>query len=117
MTTHNDWRRMGVTLEWEGEAFVQLDAAFGIVNALQEMLFCAQKGALSILPALPARLESGDVRGLVFPEGRVDIAWDRDGRVTLTVHATRALDTSILLRGCEVCRLTLDAGQSRTLSL
>ncbi len=117
MTTHNDWRRMGVTLEWEGEAFVQLDAAFGIVNALQEMLFCAQKGALSILPALPARLESGDVRGLVFPEGRVDIAWDKDGQVTLTVHATRALDTSILLRGCEVCRLTLKAGQSRTLSL
>ena len=25
--------------------------------------------------------------------------------------------TSILLRGCEVCRLTLKAGQSRTLSL
>lgn len=117
LTTHNDWRRMGITLEWEGEAFVQLDANFGIVNALQEMLFCAQKGALSILPALPARLESGNVRGLVFPEGKVDIAWDRDGRVTLTVHATRALDTSILLRGCEVCRLTLKAGQSRTLSL
>lgn len=117
LTTHNDWRRMGVTLEWQGEAFVQLDAAFGIVNALQEMLFCAQKGALSILPSLPARLKEGSAYGLVFPEGSVDIAWSQNGAVTLTVHATRALDTAILLGGSEKCRLTLDAGESRTISL
>ena len=117
MTTHNDWRRMGVTLEWKGEAFVQLDANFGIVNALQEMLFCAQKDALSILPALPARLGSGSVRGLVFPEGTADIVWRGDGSVTLTVTARRDLCTSILLRGREVGRLTLAADEYKTLEL
>ena len=117
MTTHNDWRRMGITLEWNGEAFVQLDAAFGIVNALQEMLFCAQKDALSILPALPARLSHGSVRNLTFPEGTVDIAWEECGTVTLCVRANRPVDTSILLGGSEKCRLTLTAGQSKTLQL
>jgi len=117
MTTHNDWRGMGVTLEWQGEAFVQLDAAFGTVNALQEMLFCAQKGALSILPALPERLMRGQANGLVFPEGTADIAWSEDGNVTLTVHAARPVDASILLGGTERCHLTLEAEQSKTLQL
>ena len=115
MTTHNDWRRMGVTLEWGGEAFVQLDAAFGIANALQEMLFCWQKDALSILPALPERLTSGCVKGLVFPEGTVDIAWSSDGSVTVTVTASRDLDTGLLLCGREACRLSLAAGASKTM--
>jgi alpha-L-fucosidase 2 len=115
MTTHNDWRNMGITLEWNGDAFVQLDADFGIVNALQEMVFCCQKDALSILPSLPARLSCGSVRGLVFPEGTVDVDWSEDGSVTVTVKATRAVDASILLRGREQCRLELAAGESRIL--
>ena len=115
MTTHNDWRNMGTSIYWEGEAFVQLDAAFGAVNALQEMLFCAQRGSLSILPSLPARLPAGRARGLVFPEGTADIAWDAEGGVTVTVTATRPVDTALLLRGTERCRVVLAAGETRTL--
>jgi alpha-L-fucosidase 2 len=117
MTTHYDWRRMGITLEWHGDAFVQLDADFGIVNALQEMVFCYQKDALSILPALPARLCHGSVRGLVFPEGTVDVEWTEDGAVTVTVTACRDMDTSLLLLGRETCRVALTAGESKTLRL
>lgn len=114
MTTHNDWRRMGITLEWEGEAFVQLDAAFGIVNALQEMLFCAQKDAISILPALPERLTHGKVCGLIFPEGSADLCWAQDKSVTVTLHAHRDLNTTLLLRGSDACSVSLIAGQSQT---
>ena len=117
MTTHNDWRRMGITLEWDGEAFVQLDAAFGVVNAIQEMLFCYQKDALSILPALPARLTHGSVSGLVFPEGTVDIDWNEQGTVRITITAHRAVDTSLLLYGVERCYLKLDAGEKKTIGL
>ena len=115
LTTHNDWRHMGTSVYWDGEAFVQLDAAFGAVNAIQEMLFCSQKDSLSILPALPERLTFGCVKGLVFPEGTVDIAWDEKGAVTITVTAIRPVDTDVLLKGIEQCRLTLEAGESRTL--
>ena len=115
MTTHNDWRNMGITLEWNGDAFVQLDADFGIVNALQEMVFCYQKDALSILPALPDRLSHGSVRGLVFPEGTADITWTEDGEVTVTVCARRDLHTSVLLCGAETWDLKLVAGESKTL--
>jgi alpha-L-fucosidase 2 len=93
-----------------------LDAVFGAVNAIQEMLFCWQKEALSILPALPKRLDHGSVRGLVFPEGTLDIEWTLEGKVTVTVRATRDLDTGILLRGEMKGRVTLAAGQTETLT-
>ena len=79
----------------------KLDAAFGAVNALQEMVFCWQKEALSILPALPERLTTGCVKGLVFPEGPLDIAWKKGEGVTVTVTATRPVDTAILLKDKE----------------
>lgn len=114
-TTHNDWRNMGTTWYLNGEAPMCLDAVFGTVNAIQEMLFCWQKEALSILPALPGRLDRGSVRGLAFPEGTLDIAWDAAGKVTVTVRATRDLDTGILVRGIVKGRVTLAAGQTRTM--
>lgn len=115
-TIHNDWRHMGMTLNWEDSAIVQLDAAFGAVNALQEMLFCPQKDALSVLPALPNRLSHGQARGFVFPGGTLDLAWEDDGTVTVTVHARLPLDMALLLRGEKRAQITLDAGTCRTWS-
>ena len=111
-TTHNDWRNMGTTMQWNGESVMQLDAAFGAVNAVQEMLFRWQKDALAILPALPARLRTGRVRGVVFPEGTADIRWDGNGAVTVTVSACRAVDTALLLKGAYKGRIRLEAGKT-----
>ena len=72
--------------------------------------------ALSILPALPARLGHGLVRGLVFPEGTVDMAWTEEA-VSVTVTASRAVNTSLLLRGEEKHRVILAAGESKNLRL
>ena len=115
LTAHNDWRYMGMTMVWEGEATEQLDANFGAVNAIQEMLFCWQKNALSILPALPKRLAKGAVKGIVFPEGTLDIVWSPDGRVEVTIKAKRDMDTTLLLAGKEQERVTLSAGTQATL--
>jgi len=113
-TIHNDWRRMGMTLNWEDSAIVQLDAAFGAVNALQEMLFCPQKDALSVLPALPNRLSHGHARGLVFPGGTLDLAWAEDGTVTVTVHARHALDMALLICGEKHAQICMDEGTQKT---
>lgn len=110
LTVHNDWRGMGMTLNWK-EAPVQLDAAFGAVNAVQEMLFCWQKEALSVLPALPERLKEGAARGLVFPGGTIDIVWTASGTVEVTVRAQRKLDTVLLVGGAEKERIVLAAGE------
>ena len=115
LTTHNDWRNMGMTMTWGGDATEQLDANFGAVNAIQEMLFCPQQDALSILPSLPKRLARGSARGLAFPEGTVDIAWAPDC-VEVTVTALRDTDTALLLFGKSMERITLSAGQSVTRS-
>ena len=115
-TIANDWRGMGITLPW-GNPPVQLDAIFGTVNAMQEMLFCRQKDALSILPALPQRLRIGSVRGMVFPEGKIDITWNMPNLVEVTVHAHRTLDTDILLACKKACHIQLAAGEIKTLKL
>ncbi len=113
LSISNDWRNMGVTLSWVNPP-IQLDAAFGAVNAIQEMLFCPQPDALSFLPALPARLDHGAVRGMRFPEGSVDMIWTADGCVEITIHATRDVHTAVLLCGKERERITINAGESLT---
>ncbi|MBQ3176358.1 MAG: glycoside hydrolase N-terminal domain-containing protein [Clostridia bacterium] len=116
LTISNDWRGMGVTLAWANPP-VQLDAVFGTVNAVQEMLFCRQKEALSVLPALPVRMKSGAVYGMVFPEGIIDILWDMSGRVEVTITARRNLETNILLSGKVVGHICLAAGEKEVLEL
>ena len=115
-TIANDWRGMGITLPW-GNPPVQLDAVFGTVNAIQEMVFRWQKEALSVLPALPQRLQSGTVRGMVFPDGKIDIVWNTPKQVEITVYAQRPLDTDILLSGKYICHIQLAAGERKTLKL
>lgn len=113
MTTHNDWREMGTTMTWNGEAYVQLDAAFGAVSALQEMLFSNQKDAISLLPALPDRLKRGKADRLCFPEGKISIAWDED-RAYITIKAERKTKKALLLRGDVLCQISLDEGEEKT---
>ena len=49
-TLHNDWRGMGVTLEYD-DAPVQLDALMGAVEAVSELAARYCSGTLYILPA------------------------------------------------------------------
>ena len=116
-TTHNDWRNMGTTINWDGESFVQLDAAFGAVNAVQEMLFHWQSDALSILPACPKRLKNGHVRDIRFPCGRADIHWTETGTVTVTLSANRNIQTELLMAGVSRGSIHLDAGETKTYQL
>ena len=110
VTTHNDWRHMGMTLDLDNFAPVQLDANFGIVSALQEMLFRFSEGYLFLLPALPERLETGSVTGLVFPYGTADIRWNGEG-VTAVIHARKAFAAEVLVRNTAVQNITLQPGE------
>jgi len=61
----------------------QIDGNFGLVAGVNEMLLQApDENTLYLLPALPARWQSGSVKGLGAPDNRrVDIEW-RDGKIT-----------------------------------
>ncbi|MCQ2431532.1 MAG: glycoside hydrolase N-terminal domain-containing protein [Clostridia bacterium] len=111
MTIANDWRNMGISLTWK-EPPIQLDANFGVVNALQEMLFCYQNETLSVLPALPDRLKSGCVRGIRFPGGRADIRWTEDGRADVTIYAECAFSYDLYIAGKTFGTVTLQQGES-----
>ncbi|MCZ8522434.1 MULTISPECIES: glycosyl hydrolase family 95 catalytic domain-containing protein [Paenibacillus] len=96
-TVHNDWRHMGVSLSY-GRAPVQMDANLGWVSAVQEMLLCAARGRVKLLPALPASWRQGSVQGLRFETGRVTIAWDLpNGHLEAELAAERETDLLLSL--------------------
>ena len=95
-TLHNDWRGMGLSLGKGSNAPVQLDAAMGCVQAIQEMLLYAGKDFIKLLPALPARLGKGSIRNIRFMTGRLSMQWDMDKkRLKCKIEADR--DTKVRL--------------------
>ncbi|TDQ38320.1 glycosyl hydrolase family 95 catalytic domain-containing protein [Aureibacillus halotolerans] len=75
-TLHNDWRRMGVSMDIS-TAPVQMDANAGFVNAVQEMLLYVSQTLVHILPALPEKWAQGEVKDFRYSEGRVSFSWNR----------------------------------------
>jgi alpha-L-fucosidase 2 len=100
MTLHNDWRRMGLTMNLgDGhKAPMQLDANMGIVNALQEMLLYVSKDIIKILPACPDKLNKGSVKNFKFCTGAIDFSWDKKNKIFYArLTAKRDTEISIIL--------------------
>ena len=88
-TLHNDWRGMSITLDMD-PAPVQLDAALGYVNAVQEMILYASEHLLKLLPALPERLNSGTIGNFCYPNGTVSMTWNRrENRLDVEITSKR----------------------------
>lgn len=63
----------------------QIDANFGAIAAVCEMLVRDTKDGVELLPACPAEWKEGEIRGYRLKDGRVlDFSW-RDGKVTKSV--------------------------------
>lgn len=114
ITMHNDWRHMGMTLDLQDFAPVQMDANFGAVSAIQEMLFYCSGDKLFLLPALPERLSCGKVRDIVFPRGRVDLEWDGD-RIFATITAASDFTADVYIKKTLIETVSLKAGEHCTL--
>lgn len=99
-TLHNDYRNMGITMEFADEkmAPVQLDALMGTVNAVQEMLLRITKKKVYILPACSERMSRGRVRGLCFFGGTVDFKWNLEQkRCEIKISADRDVSFELVL--------------------
>lgn len=116
ITMHNDWRHMGMTLDLQAFAPVQLDANFGVVSAIQEMLFYYSGDKLFLLPALPERFESGSVKGIIFPQGTVDLEWN-NSNVTATICAKADFSADVILKDAFVRSVSMNAGETCTFCL
>ena len=99
-TLHNDYRNMGITMEFEDEkmAPVQLDALMGTVNAVQEMLIRITKKKVYILPACSERMSRGKARGLSFFGGTVDLKWNLEQKsCEIKISAERDVSFELVL--------------------
>ncbi len=66
----------------------QIDANFGFVSAVSEMLFQSHEGMLSIVPALPAKWDHGSFRGFRARGGfEVSAKWEDFSVTEITVKA------------------------------
>jgi alpha-L-fucosidase 2 len=92
-TYHNDWRKMGATLDfgWGLTAPFQMDANFGIAAAVTEMLCGSTADMLRILPALPADWAAGAFHDMLTRTGaKVSARWDTEAKtMALTLVAER----------------------------
>ena len=92
-TYHNDWRGMGVTLDFTygQSAPFQMDANFGIPAAIMEMLCGSTSDMLRILPALPDRWKAGDFKDMLTRSGvSVSANWNMESKkVDLVLTALR----------------------------
>ena len=86
LTTHNDWRSMGMTLDLCRFAPIQLDANMGLVTAVNEMLFYSEGDYLQILPACPPELTCGKLCHFTYDGGELSMQWNLSrGTLELTV--------------------------------
>lgn len=97
-TLHNDYRYTGLTLDMGYLAPVQLDAILGSVNAVQMMLFGFDGDTVQFLPALPARLAKGKVKGFAFNLGKADFEWSTEEKhFAAEIRIERDGETEIIL--------------------
>ena len=97
-TLHNDWRGMGLTLGRDSFAPVQLDAAMGVVQAIQECLLFVGNDCIKLLPALPGRLGKGALKGFRYMTGSLSMEWDMaEGRLWAEMYAQRETNVKIYL--------------------
>ena len=97
----------------------QLDGNLGFVGALAEMLVQSHAGIIELLPALPAELPSGSVRGLIARPGiAVDLDWE-DGVIreaALTPRRAVAAGEYLVQLGDRMELVTLAFGQRTVLT-
>ncbi len=98
-TYHNDWRHMGLTLYWDFiDKIFQIDANFGLVAGVLEMLVFSRENEISILPALPKKWKKGCIRGVATRAGAVvSVDWDVE-REHLTTELTACTDATISIQ-------------------
>lgn len=90
LTLHNDWRKMGISLDLDEFAPIQLDANMGIVGAIQEMLLFIDTDLIHVLPACPARWKKGSISNMRFHTGQISFEWDLEkSALELTVVTLR----------------------------
>ncbi|MBN2151875.1 MAG: glycoside hydrolase family 95 protein [Candidatus Lokiarchaeota archaeon] len=98
-TYHNDWRHMGITLYWNFiDKIFQIDANFGLVAGVLEMLVFSRENEISILPALPKKWKRGYISGVATRAGVVvSVEWDV-GIKHLRIELSPKLDTNMTIQ-------------------
>ncbi len=112
MTLHNDWRNMGISCDLPF-SLIQLDANFGLVSAINEMLLYTDTKKLEILPALPERFKKGNFEKLCFYFGTVDCSWsEEENCIKAVINPNKDAKIELTVRGVSVGELALVKNQS-----
>ena len=116
-TYHNSDLDMGVTqpLILDLPSPFQIDANFGLLAAIVEMLVRSFDGQLELLPALPVSWPVGHLCGVCLPGGlSLDLHWRGGGAaVEVALTSQQAMSIELMLNQCgnpRTCTVALKAG-------
>ena len=94
----------------------QIDGNFGAAAGLSEMIVQSHQGYIDLLPALPAAIPTGEIKGLLVRGGyELDLKWSNGKLTALVVKATVG-GTCELRYADKRKTITLKAGESQKLN-
>ena len=117
-TYHNDWRKMGVTVQllFGKKAPFQIDANMGFTAAVYEMLLYSTMDRIELLPALPDTWKEGSIFGVCARGGfELDVAWD-EKQCQLTIFSFKGGKTKLKVNGfsLDYVLLELSPGEKKS---
>ncbi|TBO42650.1 glycoside hydrolase family 95 protein [Pedobacter kyonggii] len=94
----------------------QIDGNFGGAAGIAEMIVQSHQGYLDILPALPAAIPSGEIKGLLARGGfELDLTWDKGLLTSLTIKSKRGGNCKIRYKKNNI-NIETTAGESYKLN-
>lgn len=99
LLTTNDGNGMGGGISWfVGVQLMQVEAHIAMISGITEMILQDADKTLSLLPALPDSLPSGEIVGLNTREGfKIDIFWNNGKLTKAIISSERGNPASILI--------------------
>ncbi|HEY0472943.1 MAG TPA: glycoside hydrolase family 95 protein [Kribbella sp.] len=100
-----------------GSGVFQIDANFGMTGGIAELLIQSHTDVIRLLPALPTEWPDGSFRGLRARGGLAfDVSWSEYSISRATVTSDHGGTFNVSLGGGDPFSITLEAGETRTLT-
>jgi alpha-L-fucosidase 2 len=95
----------------------EIDGNLGITASIAEMLLQSHLGEIALLPALPEKYPTGEVKGLRARNGfEVDIKWDKGELLEAKINSLLGNKCSVRYNN-KLIQLSIDKGKSQVLTM
>ena len=104
------WERNDLFMEGKLYCHFQLDGSASLPGCIAEMLVQSHTGEIDLLPALPAELKTGKIKGLKARGGyKIDMKWEKGELKQAQIYAKKGSPVPVIRLGNKLIDLA-DSG-------